>query len=256
MDKESLLQKITSKKEFSQLPKEAVEAAFKKFDRKYLTDEEKVKKTRALLMEIFSGFGSRKLFSLRERSPEWILKKHLSTRERFPYYSELYKRVLKGLGKNISVIDLGAGVNGFSYSYFEKAGFRVNYSGIEAVGQLVDLTNNYFKREKIKGHVFHFSLFDLEKVKRIVGKTRHPRVLFLFKTLDSLETLERNYSKKLILELKGKADMFVISFPTESMVKREKIRVKRTWILRFIQENFNILDDFKFGAERYILFKE
>jgi hypothetical protein len=207
-------------------------------------------------MEVFSGFGSKKLLSLRQRNPKWILKKHLSTRERLSHYIKLYRRILKGFGKNLNIIDLGAGVNGFSYNYFKKSGFNVNYLGVEAIGQLTDLTNDYFKREKIKGEVVHLSLFDLKKLKELVAKTKKPRVVFLFKTIDSLEFLERDYSKKLILELANLVDRFIVSFPTESMIKREKIWAKRTWMLKFIQENFKLLDDFVLGSERYLSFEK
>jgi len=256
MNKKELIRKIMQKKEFSELPKKGVELALKKFDKKHYLDEEKIKFTRKLLMEVFSAFTSRKLFSWKERSVGWILRKHLSTRERASYYEEIYGRILKGMEKNLSVVDLGAGVNGFSYDYFWKAGFKVDYLAIEAMGQLVKLTNNYFRREKVKGKAVHLSLFDLSKLKREVRKTEKPRVVFLFKTIDSLELLERNYSKKLISEISDLAERIVISFPTETMIKREKIWVKRTWILKFIEKHFKLLDHFQLGAERYIVFSK
>lgn len=244
------------KKEFSDLPKKDVEMAFGKFERRQTSDEDKVKLTRNLLLQIFSAFMSRKLFSSKERSVEWILRKHLSTRERISYYEEIYKRIFEGMGKEVSVVDLGAGVNGFSYRYFKKAGFKVNYLAIEAIGQLVRLMNKYFKQNKLNGRAVHLSLFELNKVRMEIKKIKGPRVVFLLKTVDSLELMERNYSKKLILEISDLADKIVVSFPTQSMIKREKIWAKRTWILKFIHENFNLLDDFKLDAERYIIFKK
>jgi len=244
------------KKEFSELPKKDVELALKKFDKKHYLDEEKINLTRNLLLQIFSAFMSRKLFSWKEREPSWILRKHLSTRERIPYYEEIYGRILDGMVKEVSVVDLGAGVNGFSYNYFEKAGFNVYYLAIEAIGQLVGLMNKYFRKNKINGRAIHSSLFELNKVKREIKKIKEPRIIFLFKTIDSLELMERNYSKKLISEISDLAERIVISFPTESMIKREKIWVKRTWILRFIEKHFKIRDHFQLGAERYIVFSK
>ncbi len=244
------------KKEFSQLPKKDVELALKKFDKKHYLDEEKIKLARNLLMGVFSAFTSRKLFSWKERGVGWILKKHLSTRERIHYYKDIYRKLLGGMEKKLSVIDLGAGVNGFSYSYFGKAGFNVDYLAIESIGQLVKLMNKYFRREKVRGKAIHLSLFELNKVKREIKKLKKPRVIFLFKVLDSLELLERNYSKKLISEISDLAERIVISFPTETMIKREKIWVKRTWILKFIEKHFRLLDHFQEGAERYIVFSK
>jgi len=197
MNKKQIIQKIMQKKEFSQLPKKDVELALEKFGKKHYLDEEKVKLTRKILMEVFSAFMSKKLFSWKERDVGWILRKHLSTRERIPYYGEIYGKILDGIGKEIGIIDLGAGVNGFSYKYFEKAGFNVDYLAIEAIGQLVKLMNRYFRREKIKARAVHLSLFELSKLKKEIRRTRKPRVVFLFKTIDSRSRNKyRNYCKK------------------------------------------------------------
>ena len=256
MDKKELIEKIMQKKEFSQLPKKDVEMAFAKFDNNKYGDEEKVKLTRKLLREVFSAFASQKLLSLKNKDAEWVLKKHVSTCERFPYYEEIYKRILKGLDKNLSIIDLGAGVNGFSYNFFQKSGFNINYFAIEAIGQLVELMNDYFKKQNFNARAIHLSLFELEKVKEIIEAKRKPRIIFLFKTIESLEMLERDYSKKLISVIIGLAEKVVVSFAVKSMGKRERFRANRKWIIDFIKDNFKVIDDFELGGERYLVFRK
>ena len=285
MNKQELLQKITQKKEFSQLPKKDVEIAFSHFEKREVSDEEKIKLTRELLHKVYGAFTSQKLLSPKNKSEEWILRKHLSTRERLPYYKEVYERILKEFeNKKISIIDLGAGVNGFSYKFLQDLNFKADYFAIEAVGQLVELMNNYFENsprddsskdtqgghenlragdtavpsgepEKLNAKAIHESLFNLEKIKKIILETKKPRIIFLFKVLDSLEMLERDYSKKLISEIASLADKLVISFATRSMIKRKQFLVNRNWILDFIKKNFKILDDFEIGGERYICFR-
>ena len=66
--------------------------------------------------------------------------------------------------------------------------------------------------------------------------------------------LKRDYSKELISEIAGLTDRVVVSFATESFIKRKKFRAKRDWIVNFIKENFNVEDDFMLGGERYISF--
>jgi len=247
MNNYELINKIMKKKELSQLPKKDVKRVFIIFDKEKYSDIEKIKLTREVLNKLFWGFRSQKLLSPKNKDEEWILRKHLSTRERLLYYPKIYNKVFGNLNQ-ASVIDLGAGVNGFSYKYFPC---KVDYVGVEAVGQLVNLTNIYFEKKKINGKMHHFSLLELDKIKKIIKKTKKPRIVFLFKVLDSLEIIERDYSKKLLNEIVPMADRIVISFATKSMIKREKFKVSRRWILDFIKQRFKILDDFEIGGERY-----
>lgn len=253
MNKQEILDKVALKKGFSQLPRKDIELAFSHFEKRQTSDEEKIRLTRDLLRKVFSAFASEKLLFIKDKDSEWILRKHLSTRERLVHYSEIYKRTLKEFD-DVNIIDLGAGVNGFSYGLFPK-NLNVNYLAFEAVGQLVNLMNFYFKQKNINGKAIHESLFELEKIKKIIEETKKPRVVFLFKVLDSLEMLERDYSKKLLFEIAPLADKIIVSFATRSMNKREKFKVKRNWIINFIKEKFILLEDFQLGNERYIIFK-
>jgi hypothetical protein len=251
-----IFEKITEKKEFSQLPEKDVEMSFKIFEKRQEGDEEKIRLTRDLLRKVFSGFSSSKLFSLKNKSPEWILRKHLSTRERFSYYVEVYRRILRGFNKQVNIIDLGAGVNGFSYDFFKKAGFSISYLGVEAVGQLVDLMNSYFEKIQGNARAEHLSLFDLEKIEDILKKTKKPRVVLMFKIIDSLEMLKRDYSKELLIQVSKLSERIILSFATESMIKRKSFKVNRKWILDFCKENFKIKDDFEIAGERYIVLEK
>lgn len=256
MDKKEIFLKITKKKEFSNLPEIDIKNAFSFFEKRNLSDDEKIKLTRQLLHRVFGVFGSRKIFSLKEKSPEWILRKHFSTRERIDFYEKIYKRIFMEFDDDLGVIDLGAGINGFSYPFFNELGLKVNYLAIESVGQFVDLMNFYFKKEKIKGLAKKISLFDVEKLIFEIKKIRKPRVIFLLKTVDSLEMMEKDYSKKLIFKLIDFSEKIVVSFPTKSLIKRKIFRANRKWFFEFIEKNFKILDNFEIGCEKFIIFKK
>ena len=217
MENKELIEKITQKKEFSQLPPKDVELALEKFDKPKNADYQKIKLTRQFLRKIFSGFSSRKVLHKRDEDTEWYLMKHKSTKERLPFYEEVYFKCFKGFPESFSVIDLGAGINGLSYGFFEKLGKRVNYLGIEAVGQFVELMNSFFEKEKINGKAIHESLFELDKIKKIVKQVKDKKIVFLFKVIDSLEIMERDYSKKLLEEIVPMADRIVVSFATHSI---------------------------------------
>jgi hypothetical protein len=255
MNKKELIEKIISKKEFSQLPKEEVELALEKFENKNLNDYQKFKMTRQFLRKLFSSFSSRKVFSSGEKDFEWYLLKHKSTKERYPYYNEVYLRCLNGF-KKTSVLDLGAGINGLSYTFFSKLGIKVNYIAVEAIGQFVEIMNTYFRKNNFSAKAYHLSLFNLEKIKEIILEQKEPRIIFLFKIIDSLELVKRDYSKELLRGLSKISDRIIISFATKTLGSRKKFSVQRTWITRFISENFKILDDFELGGERYISFEK
>lgn len=254
MEKE-IYEEITKKKDFSHLPRRDVEMAFSIFEKRQVSDEEKIRLTRDLLRKVFSAFTSKKILSLKDKEPDWVLRKHLSTRERLAYYDEIYKRLLKDfIGKEMTIFDLGAGINGFSY--YNHLPRQVYYIGIEAMGQLVDLMNYYFKTRGLeKAHAIHMSLFELDKLKKYLIQIKEPKIIFLFKTLDSLEMLKRDYSKTLLKEIVPLANRVVVSFATRSLIKQTKFKAKRTWLINFIEENFRILDDFELGSERYIVFQ-
>jgi len=254
MNKQTL-EKIREKREFSQLPEKDIEMSYEQFAKRQVNEEEKIRLTRELLRKVFSAFISKKLLSLKEKDEEWILRKHISTRERLPYYDKIYKRIFDGI-REASVIDLGAGINGFSYDFFRKLRIKVNYTAIESLGQLGELMNYYFEKNKINGKAIHLSLFEKEKVKEIINKNKKPRIIFLFKVIDALETLKRDYSKELISEITPTAEKIVVSFAIKSLGSREKFKVKRNWIVNFIKENFHLLDDFELGGERYLVFSK
>lgn len=249
-------ERITAKKEFSDLPKKDLELVFSKFDNSHFSEEEKIKLSRDLLRKIFSGFTSRKLLNLRERNEEWVLKKHLSTRERFSHYNKIYSRILTNSPPSLTIFDLGSGVNGFSFKFFQQLKKKAKYVGVEAIGQLVNLTNEYFKKNKFKGIAIHQSLFNLAEIQKLIQKEKGYKFILMFKVIDSLENLEKNYSKKFLSEIAPFADRFVISFATKSMIRRAKFFAERKWITDFIQEKFKILDDFKISGERYIVFEK
>jgi len=256
MNREEILEKITEKKEFSQLPKKDVERAYERFERRQCSDEEKIRLTRDLLRRAFTAFMGRKIMNPKDKDARWFLLRHVSTKERFDFYERLYSRILNDFDKKeISIIDLGAGINGLSYYFFEKIGRKVKYIGVEGVKQLVDVVNYFFNKNKINAVVINESLFEIKKIKEIVKEQKRPRICFLFKTVDSLEMLKRDYTKEFLSEIVPLCDKFVVSFATRSLFKKHLFKVRRDWAIKYIKENFNILDEFELGNERYILFK-
>jgi len=255
MEKTELISKIMEKKEFSQLPQKDVELVFDKFDKPRNADYQKIKLTRQFLRKIFSGFSSRKVLHKRDESVEWFLKKHKSTRERLEFYKEVYSRCFEGFPENFTIFDLGAGINGMSYNFFLDVGKKIDYVGVEAVGQFVELMNYYFEKERIAGRAIHESLFNLDKIKRLLKQGSGGKIAFMFKVIDSLEFVQRDYSKEFLLGISPLVDRIVISFATRSLGSRKKFGAQRSWIVKFVRDNFKIIDDFELGGEQYLVFE-
>ncbi len=253
MNEKEIIEKIKQRKQYSGILDSSVKRVL---DSVKGDDEDKIKKTRSNLRKVFSAFLTNKVLKGKIKDSKIILKSHVSTRERADFYLEIYKRILKGLDKKISVIDLGAGVNGFSYDYFNKLNYDVDYIGIEAIKQLVDLTNSYFNENKINGKMIYEDLFNLDKIIKIIENTEKPRVVFMFKIIDALEFLKRDYSKELILKISEKAERIVISFATASLGNKQRFKAQRYWLINFINENFHVLDDFCISNERFIVFEK
>ena len=87
-----------------------------------------------------------------------------------------------------------------------------------------------------------------------MGKSK--KIVFLFKVLDSLESIEKNYSKKFLKLIVPLTDKVIVSFATKSLRKKVDFKVKRNWVHNFIEENFRILEDFEVGGERYLSFSK
>ncbi len=253
LSNDEIISEIMKKKEFSDLPKKDVELVYSQFEEEEFV-KDRIKKTRELLMKMYTVFVSKKLLRLKDKEADWFLNRHKSTKERLEFYGEVYRRILGGT-KKFSIMDFGCGVNGFSYGYFSKLGFEVKYLGIEPVGQLVDLQNNFFEKENWDAECVQASLFNLKEIKKIVGKVKGSKIGFFFKVLDSLEMLKRDYSKKVLKELVLMFDKCVVSWATKSLGDRKKIFATKKWLKEFIERNFKVVDEFEIGGENYLVFK-
>jgi hypothetical protein len=207
-----------------------------------------VKEARALLRKYFGVFLTNRVL----KGKGDLLKMHMSSKKRD--YEKFYKRIFEVFGDVKSVVDLGCGVNGFSYEFFPT---EIEYVGIEAAEQLVDLTNFYFKDKGfLNARVICSDLFDVENIVNVLKKAKSPRVVFMFQVVDALENLEKNFSKKFIVEVLNECECIVLTLSTESLGGRKKFAVQRKWIVDFLKENFVVESDFEMDGERVLVFRK
>jgi len=236
MDNE-LIAIIKQKKEFSNLPDSLVWEFSKKCGGG-------VKETRSLLRKFFGVFLTNKVM---KGDGVDILKHHKSSMDRD--YEEYYSKLLDNVGKVKTIIDLGCGVNGFSYNFLKSNFGDVKYVGVEAVGQLVNKMNEYFNKEKImNAKAIWGDLFDMQVIKDIVTYSKRPVCIMLLQSIDAMESLRKDSSKSLLLSIKdllGKSDFIVIISPRK-IVNSQNISQKYLQILTDNYKTFNYSLDTNF----------
>ena len=235
----NLIEEIRKKREFSGLPDSIIERAAE-------MAKGDVKESRALLRKYFGVFLTNRVL----KGKDDLLKIHMSSKKR--NYEEFYKEIFSIVGDTGSVIDLGCGVNGFSYEYLPEG---IEYIGVEAAGQLVEHMNKYFEENDFSAKAVAGDLFDVKSVLEILKKAKRPRIVFLFQVVDALENLESDFSKRFLLEIAKECGWIVLSLPTESLGGRKKFVVQRKWMVDFLEENFLAEKEFSMAGEKIIILK-
>ncbi|MEM4244827.1 MAG: hypothetical protein QW404_00050 [Candidatus Nanoarchaeia archaeon] len=156
-----------------------------------------------------------------------ILQSHKSTQERFSSYEPFYISLFRVTGKPKTILDLACGLNPLSFPWMGLG--KVIYYAYELSPDDASFIQSYFDIMKgfgLEGKAFSADLLKLPKLPSC-------DVCFLFKTLDSLESLKRGISKQLLRSINAK--FVVVSFPTRSISGKKKLR-ERSWFLALLKE--------------------
>lgn len=181
------------------------------------------------------------LKSFESESINKILLTHQSTNERFSSYDEFYSVIFeklfkKGLPKNFSLGDFACGCNPFAYNYLPIK--PNNYLAIDLSSEDMSLTQSFFNNTNISGIAKAFDLMSDEFFSWISQQSFD--LVFLFKALDSFETIKRHSSKKILSKIN--ASFFVVTFPLISIGGKQSIASSKRWWF----ENFCTKNDWKF----------
>jgi len=242
MDK---IAEVRNKKEFSKLPDSIIKNALEKSDGD-------VKRARANLRKYFGLFLTNKIIK-GKIADEQILKQHISSKKRD--YETFYEKIFENIEAPSTIIDLGAGVNGFSYKYLEKIRGKIDYIAVEASGQLIKQTNSFFKKNNFHAQAIHEDITNIQRMSQIIRKTKKPRIIFLFQVIDALENFQKDFSKKFLEEIAKTTSTIIITLPLESIGKQKNFKVQRRWLLDFLEKKFTIQKDFKLFGEIVIVCK-
>ncbi|MFA5888167.1 MAG: hypothetical protein WC852_05660 [Candidatus Nanoarchaeia archaeon] len=242
MNKTELISLIKQKKEFRDVDDSFVE----KIMQQHLKNknpselgrddtEDMMKKTRASLREVYSAFFASKFFQ-REKflhvlkdindieAHIKILSLHLSTKERLPYYEEVYQSIFAVTGNPDSILDLGCGLNPFSFPFMKLKDVR--YYAVELVKSDAEFIQEYFNKFNINGKAVQMDLTNIESLPSA-------DVCFMFKVIDTFEAIQWDVTAELLAKIKAK--WVIASFATKSLGGRKTIRAdKRKWFEKLI----------------------
>ena len=215
-----------------------------------------IKKVRAGLREIYGVFilsDYKKRYELLEAirkspSPEnhnRILELHKSSKERLPYYGLVYKKIFDATGLPERIVDLACGLNPLSYPYL---GCKPEYLACDLAEKDLEFIKEYFAIMRIRGSVKKVDLIK-DNVSKIV---KGIDIVFLFKTLDSLESVKWNISQELLKRLKAKS--IVVSFATKSLGGKKAIKKeRRAWFERLAKEQNYTFESFEIPGEIFYI---
>ncbi len=170
-----------------------------------------------------------------------ILSIHKSTKERLNNYKKIYKRILDK--KVESILDIGSGLNVFSYPYIDK---EVKYYAVDLD---VEVIKKYFKIKDIKGEAIKANLLDLDKIS-------FPRadVCFLFKILESIDIKGHKNSENLIKRIDCKR--IIVSFSLKTLDDREMKFQRRGWFERMLNRLNYKFESFKTENEIFYIIEK
>ena len=160
-------------------------------------------------------------------SPQELLSRHSSTKERLPFYQAMYQSIFNITGKPATILDLGCGLNPLSLPFMELK--KVNYFAYDISKNEVDVLNKFFnslpKNSLWKGKA---QILDITDVEKVLGLPIAD-ICFLFKVTD---IVDRGHGHKRSEELMKAipSHWVIVSFPTHTMSGKPMTAPRRKWM--------------------------
>src|SRR3989344_330023 len=158
-----------------------------------------------------------------------ILSTHTSTQERLPMYEGLYSRIFKITGQPKVILDLGCGINPFSFSYMKLQ--KCTYYAYDVNEEEIQSLNIYFRL--LHQENIHFQgraeLLDIRSEAVLAKDLPVAEVCFLFKMTEVLDRGKGHTKTEAVLK-KIPAKQIVVSFATKTMSGKKMTAPRRKWM--------------------------
>ena len=181
-----------------------------------------------------------------------ILLTNSSTKERLENYEEIYPNIFTITGKPNSILDLGCGLNPFSFPFMNLE--KVNYYAYDIDGTDISLIRDYFfsMKEKITGKADEINLASINEDE--IKKLPKGDVCFMFKLVDVLDRKDHKQSEKIITNLDSK--YIVVSFSKKTLAGKMMNFPYRGWIERMLERNKLWFQKIDFENEVFYIIKK
>jgi len=234
-----------SKKTLGVLDKQTIKGIRANLHKTYSSFQTKNKaKANIYLEELKKTKTKKQLFETTDK----LLSLTLSTKERLNDYSKIYRQIFKITGEPRKIIDLGAGLNPFSYPYMGLK--KLTYYSYDINTEDIKFLNKYFKLiPDLNGKA---EIFDVKNAR--VSKLPKADVVLMFKLIDILDIKDHKPSEQLITNLfkQNKTKFIVASFATRTLTRRKMNYPKRKWFELMLSRNN--LKFFKFQTDNEVFY--
>ena len=183
-----------------------------------------------------------------------ILKTHASTKERLPFYQELYAKLFTHTGAPKAIIDLGCGLNPFSIPYMNLPALQ--YYAYDIMEGEIALLKKFFRwlhlqNKNFDGSINTLNLLHWVKLKELVKAD----ICFLFKMTDVLDRGSGHKVTEAVIK-SVPAKFVVVSFPTLTMSGKKMNHPRRKWIELMCQRLFYKFYILGFNNEIFYVIKK
>ena len=211
-----IINKIKQKKELQGVSNEYVLKLLDKYTKSPLANSKQEKQIIKLVREELRIAAGQYIPSeLHNHDVSELVKLHKSTQERLPYYNTL-KEIIKKINPK-SIIDLGCGLNPLVLA--EQG---IEYYACDIRQDIIDIINNHFNKNKIKGKAFYQDVTDIQ--------IPLPKVdlCLMLKLVDLIDRKNHKPTEELLNKIQAKN--IIISFSTKTLSGKPMRHPQRGWI--------------------------
>jgi len=248
---EIIVDKVRNQKKYKTIAEEVITSEVKSYFKKNpgaKDNKDTIKQIRSELHKSYSSFQTKKkkkrehyLEELKQNPDSDEIQDNLlsitvSTKERIPYYKDLYQKIFKITGNPKTIVDLGCGLNPLSYPLMNlgnkngvKEGAKpLAYYAYDIDEEDMNFLNDYFKIMNSFGLNGKAAIMDVRNIKSL-SCLPPTDIIFLFKVLDIIDRENHKPSEELIQQLIKKTRFIVASFATKTLTKKQMRYPKRKW---------------------------